>query len=123
MLADLPIEFRHIFYLFCVVGPENEILRIETVREEIKETWNETNQQNSGKVTEEMVQGPISPHFLRAEFLLQNLEVYLWRADVASSFTPTNLFHFLSTILLVLTKLPVSNWCYQLQLHVATGMI
>ena len=90
MLADLPIEFRHIFYLFCVVGPENEILRIETVREEVKETWDETNQQNSGKVTEEMVQGAISPDFLQTEFLLQNLEIDLWRADVASPFTPSN---------------------------------
>ena len=118
MRADIPVEFRHILDLFCVESPENEILCIETVREEIKETGDETNQQNSGKVTEEMVQGPISPDFLQAEFLLQNLEVDLWRADVASSFTPSNLFHFFSTI-------PnfscLTNCCYQLQLQVTTG--
>ena len=44
MLADVLIEFRHILDLFCVESPENEILCIETVREEIKETWDETNQ-------------------------------------------------------------------------------
>ena len=118
MLADVPIEFRHILDLFCVESPENEILCIETVREEIKETWDETNQQNSGKVTEEVVQGPISPDFLQAEFLLQNLEIDLWRADVASAFTPSNLFHFLLTIQNFSSS---PNWCYPLQLQMATG--
>ena len=42
MRADIPVEFRHILDLFCVESPENEILCIETVREEIKETWDET---------------------------------------------------------------------------------
>ena len=67
---------------------------------------------------QKMVQGAISPDFLQAEFLLQNLEIDLWRADVASSFTPSNLFHFFSTI----PNFSCSpNWCYQLQLQVTTG--
>ena len=44
MCADVFVKFRHIVDVFDVVIPRDEILCVETVRDKVKETWDEPNQ-------------------------------------------------------------------------------
>ena len=71
------VEVRHVGDVLDVVVPENEFLRIETVGDQVKKAWDESDEQNFQKMTANTSQLSRGPKFVHTKLLPESLPVDL----------------------------------------------